>query len=313
MKGRHLLWQFLAVILVLGASDSGNAREVPTYAYHSYEKYKTRPHFRAFVITSTWKQYGVATYYYRSSSIDAAIAGALDNCQKIAMDGKSAATSFDCKLHSIGNIFVYRMNDEELDTAKKLYKQNPSATNENLAGFIPGKSSIESAPTLAVEDHDDAKLCKIALTGSKTYWETRPVFLPYVKEAKRRGFSIEGCRSKLGLARSTPTPEAEPVTDEQALKRNVKFERAFSDYLEIQFGVEFDGFDSLKIRKVSGQILAVDIKYFYSASDVSQRPARASTNFQKIGSSYKIIEFESLFPSASQLRKLGRSEAGGSY
>jgi hypothetical protein len=297
--------------MVLAASDSGNAGEVPTYAYHYYDQYKTRPHFRAFVITSIWKRYGVATYYYRSSSIDAAIAGALDNCQKIAMDGKSAATSFDCKLHSIGNIFVYRMSDEELDTAKKLYKQNRSATNENLAGFIPGKSSIESAPTLAVEDHDDAKLCKIALTGSKTYWETRPVFLPYVKEAKRRGLSIEGCRSKLGLATSTPAPE--PVTDEQALKQSVKFERALSDYLEIQFGVEFDGFDSLEIKKVSGQILTVDVRYFYSANDLSQRPARASTNVRKIGSSYKIVEFKSIFPSASQLRKLGRSEAGGSY
>ncbi len=129
--------------------------------------------------------------------------------------------------------------------------------------------------------------------------------------------------AELAMLQATPKPVPEPVIvpaeppppviSEQALKQNGEFERALSDYLEIQFGIEFDNFETLKIRKISRQILMVDIEYFYSASDMSQRLGHASTNVQKTGSSYKIIAFESLFPSASQLRKFGRSEAGGSY
>ena len=110
-----------------------------------------------------------------------------------------------------------------------------------------------------------------------------------------------------------PVEPPPPIINEQNLKQNAEFKRALSDYLQNQFGVEFDSFESLTIKRVSGQILTVEIKYFYGADGMSQRPARASTNVQIIGSSYKIIEFKSLFPSAVQLRKLGRSEAGGSY
>ena len=106
------------------------------------------------------------------------------------------------------------MDEKGVQKAIKLYKTNRSATNNDLAGFVPGKSSLESAPTLAVEDHDDAKLCQIALTGSKTNWETRPVFLPYVEEAERRGFAIEGCRSKLGFEPLTPAATSGEERDE---------------------------------------------------------------------------------------------------
>ena len=82
--------------------------------------------------------------------------------------------------------------------------------------------------------------------------------------------------------------------------------------MELQFSVEFENFDSVKIRKASGQILTVDIEYFYSAGDMSQRPARASTIVQNIGSSFKIIEFNSVFPSATRLRKFGQNTTGGS-
>ncbi len=129
--------------------------------------------------------------------------------------------------------------------------------------------------------------------------------------------------AELAMLRAVPQPAAEPVIvpaeppppviTEQALKQNAEFKKALSDYLEIQFGVEFDGIESLTIKRVSGQTLTVDLKYYFGDGDMSQRPARASMNVQQFGSSYKIIEFNSAFPSASQLRKLGRSEAGGSY
>ena len=137
----------LAGVSLFFTAVSGNAAQVPTYAYYSYEKYKTEAHFRAFASTGLHKQYGVATYYYRSSTVEEAIDGAINECQVYVLRGAYAATASDCKVHSIGNIFVYGMNDEELEKAKKLYKSKRNATNDDLAGFVPGEPSIKSATT----------------------------------------------------------------------------------------------------------------------------------------------------------------------
>ncbi len=128
--------------------------------------------------------------------------------------------------------------------------------------------------------------------------------------------------AELAMLQAVPQPAAEPVIvpaeppppviTEQALKQNVEFKRAIGDYLANQFNVEFENFDTVKIRKASGQILTVDIEYFYNAGDMSQRPARATTLVQNIGSSSKIIEFNSVFPSATRLRKFGQNTTGGS-
>ena len=112
VTGASLFFLFTAV--------SGNAGQVPTYAYYTYEKYKTTAHFRAFASTSPYKQYGVTAYYYRSSTVEEAIDGAINECRAYVLGGDYAATASDCKVHSIGNIFVYDMNDD-------------------LAGFVPGE------------------------------------------------------------------------------------------------------------------------------------------------------------------------------
>ena len=110
-----------------------------------------------------------------------------------------------------------------------------------------------------------------------------------------------------------PAAPPPPVDTEQSLKQNPEFERIVSDYLENQFGIEFDRFNSLNIKRVSGQTMTIYFKYSFTAADVSQRPGRASVSVQKNGSAFQIVDFKSEFPSSVQLRKLGRSEAGGSY
>ena len=314
---RHLA-AICASIFVVVIMGSANAQQVPTYAYHSYEKYKTAAHFRAFVITSIWKRFGVSTYRYRSSSIDAAIAGALDNCQRIVVEGAYAATSFDCKLHSIGNIFVHGMNDEELETAKKLYKENPSATNKNLAGFIPGKSSLESAPTLAVEDYDDARVCGMALTSSRAHWETRPVFLQSVKEAKRRRLSIEGCRSKLGLAPSTPAPESvivpaeppPPDIDAQTLLNDSGFFRSLNKATKRQYKIEIQRLDSVEVKNRSGNQARLILKYLWMNDNDSQRVGRGEATVRSIGGQTEVTDFKSLYPTPSQLLRVDAGASG---
>ncbi len=275
MKGRHLLWQFLAVILVLAASDSGNAREVPTYAYHYYEQYKTRPHFRAFVITSSWKQYGVATYYYRSSSIDAAIAGALDNCQKIAMDGKSAATSFDCKLHSIGNIFVHGMNDEELATAIKLYEWKHNSTNKDLVGFNP-----EEAAAL-MKKEEERKAAELAAQQSPAEVET---------------------------ALLAPSEEEKIAVDEDEFAADENVKRMITQYYDnlrirkmVSEGpsgknsmeVQMKSIDEVRVQNVVGNKIRANVKFRWEEPDTRfGRNDQGIATLEKIGASYRVIKFE---------------------
>ena len=305
---RHLA-AICASIFVVVTMGSGNAQQVPTYAYHSYEKYKTVAHFRAFTITSLWKRYGVSFYYYRAPTVERAIDRALNNCQKWAMDGKSAATSFDCKLHSIGNIFVYGMNDEELQTAIKLYKVNRNATNKDLVGFVPGDSSIESATTPAVKDFYDIKLCKFALAGNKTRWETRPVYLPHVEEAKRRGLTIKGCRSKLGLVPSTqvaalPEPSIVVNKDEIENDDNLKtvIKRYFNDkkFMVSKWGgrtIQMLDIENLSIKSVSESTFMVNIKYRYGDDGVSGSSGiggieNGTLKIKKTSTSYEVIRFD---------------------
>lgn len=134
------LFMFIGIAAVGLTTESANAAQVPAYAYYGYEKYKTKAHFRAFASTSPYKQYGVTAYYYRSSTVEEAIDGAINECIGTVLGGAYTATADDCKVHSIGNIYVYGMTDEELEKAKKLYKFKRNATNDDLAGFVPEES-----------------------------------------------------------------------------------------------------------------------------------------------------------------------------
>ena len=163
-------------------APSGAGTQVPPYAYYSYEKYKTEAHFRAFATTGAWRKYGVSTWTYRASTVDDAIAGAVHECQAVVLGGDYAATISDCKVHSIGNIFVYSMDDEELEKAKQLYREKRNATNADLVGFVPGDFLPKSETPPELEDIEDARLCRIALTSDKLKWESRSMLMPYVKE-----------------------------------------------------------------------------------------------------------------------------------
>ena len=109
--------------------------DLPSWSEGSYGHYKSRDHYRAFVVTSTWRRFGVVSWSEGEPTVEIAISKALDECQKTAMN-MYGVTSFDCKLHSIGDKFVYRMDDEEREKAKNLYQSETGGIqlNPKLAG-----------------------------------------------------------------------------------------------------------------------------------------------------------------------------------
>lgn len=88
--------------------------------------YRTTPHYRAFAVArgTGYAQSFSAGYIHSAASVQAAIAGALEGCQR----NHDASLLAPCRLYELGNISVYGMDDEELALAACVYARNPTAT-----------------------------------------------------------------------------------------------------------------------------------------------------------------------------------------
>ena len=110
---------------------------VPTAAYYSYKEYLTKPHYRAFVTTGESNR-GVWSRAWGKSTAERAVEVALRSCR----EGQSGEVAFltgtaACSLHSIGDINVWRMTEEQLKEAVDIYKTNPDATNADPSSCDP--------------------------------------------------------------------------------------------------------------------------------------------------------------------------------
>ncbi len=105
---------------------------VPAAAYYSYKEYLEKPHYRAFVTTGGGTA-SVWSWAWAQSSAERAVERALRSCR----EGQSGDVDFmtgtaACSLHSIGNVRVWGMTEEQLKKAIDLYKNNSGATNADL-------------------------------------------------------------------------------------------------------------------------------------------------------------------------------------
>jgi hypothetical protein len=71
-------------------------------------------------------------------------------------------------------------------------------------------SSLPPQSARPVSDLPDERICRNALTGSKTVWEQdswdqNPSYAEYVAEARRRDFTVDTCRQKLRLSSAPPS------------------------------------------------------------------------------------------------------------
>ena len=69
---------------------------------------------------------------------------------------------------------------------------------------------METQPRLQDDD-----LCRRALSGDKTQWDTNPTYSDRVQEARNRGFSVERCRSILGISSLQTSQAAKPLLNQE--------------------------------------------------------------------------------------------------
>ncbi len=92
----------------------------------AFGEYETKAHFRAFATSpeGPTAAHGYS-YYYRTRTVEIAIDRAMQSCRERMKKGK-------CEIYSIGNIIVSGMTAKELERAKAVYSENPTATNNDL-------------------------------------------------------------------------------------------------------------------------------------------------------------------------------------
>lgn len=96
----------------LAGCAGGNA--LPRGSEEDFKDYQGLSHYKAFAVTTS-KGTGFARawgWIGSQLSVTAAMNQALASCRKGAQKYASAA---DCKVHSVGNIVVYGMSENELD------------------------------------------------------------------------------------------------------------------------------------------------------------------------------------------------------
>ena len=121
-------------------------------------------------------------------------------------------------------------------------------------------TQIASPTPQSLQTFDATRLCNVALTREKTQWETTNMFLAYVGEAKRRGFTVESCRAELGLEPLTSAAKAlarlESAPDEFAVatlepnsRLPTRAQRSFQEYLS---GSKFTDFKAFAVDLGTG-------------------------------------------------------------
>ena len=95
-----------------------------------FEDYLKRPHARAFAIADakgdTGPSFGMAA---EQNAVLDAIDLAVARCEEVQKRFKETQP---CKLWFIGDIDVHEMTPEQLQAAIAVYRENPSATNDDL-------------------------------------------------------------------------------------------------------------------------------------------------------------------------------------
>ena len=126
---RKLFLLVAASVTLAGcAAGSGVARLTPA-EYPYYQNYLKQPHYKAFVRAKVTEGQGLFHYpIYQARDLEAAISHALEYCNS----RQEAIGHAGCQLHSLGNVDVSRLNEEELARAIAVYKRKRDFTSADL-------------------------------------------------------------------------------------------------------------------------------------------------------------------------------------
>ena len=141
----------LALTLPLLACNSASVPAPEGYD-SEFDNYLNKPHYKAFVVTETATRDAASAEQsqpakgkvsasgsgtsgpsfgraWGQSTVERAIAAALDNCQRAQ---KLFDIQLECRIHSLGDIDVSGLRDEGVQRAIEVYRGNVFATREDL-------------------------------------------------------------------------------------------------------------------------------------------------------------------------------------
>ncbi len=117
-----------SVALAGCAAGSGGSDLTPT-EYPYYQIYLKQAHYKAFVRAKVTEDQGLFHYpIYQARDLEAAISHAMEYCTSRL----GAIAHAGCQLHSLGNVDVSRLNEQELARAIAIYKRKRDFTSADL-------------------------------------------------------------------------------------------------------------------------------------------------------------------------------------
>ena len=126
---RKLVLLVAASVALAGcAAGSGVASLTPT-EYPYYQNYLKRTHYKAFVRAKVTEGQGLFLYpIHQARDPEVAISRAMEYCE--SRQGTIAHGA--CQLHSLGNVDVSRLSEEELARAIVVYREKRDFTSADL-------------------------------------------------------------------------------------------------------------------------------------------------------------------------------------
>ncbi len=125
---RKLVLLVAASVALAGcAAGSGVASLTPT-EYPYYQNYLKQTHYKAFVRGKVTEGQGFFIYpIHQARDLEVAISHAMEYCKS-----QGTIAHAGCQLHSLGNVDVSRLNEEELARAIAVYKRKRDFTSADL-------------------------------------------------------------------------------------------------------------------------------------------------------------------------------------
>ncbi len=117
-----------SIALAACAAGSGGSGLTPT-EYPYYQIYLKQAHYKAFVRAKVTEDQGLFHYpIYQARDLEAAISHAMEYCTSRL----GAIAHAGCQLHSLGNVDVSRLSEEELARAIVVYREKRDFTSADL-------------------------------------------------------------------------------------------------------------------------------------------------------------------------------------
>ncbi len=126
---RKLFLLVAASVALAGCSAGSDGSGLSSAEYPYYQNYLKQAHYKAFVRAKVTEGQGLFHYpIHQARDLEAAISHAMEYCNS----RQGAIAHAECQLHSLGNVDVSRLNEQDLARAIAVYKRKRDFTSADL-------------------------------------------------------------------------------------------------------------------------------------------------------------------------------------